>query len=807
MDLTNAIKEIFKGNAVLFCGAGFSRGAINRKGNEVCGVEELLDKMSKEIGEENDGDLEYISGEFLKKKGEISLIELLEEIFTIKEVKDYHRDIINLPWKRIYTTNYDNVIEIASNNSKKTITLKDIPNFIKNLEEIVIHLNGSINNLNKKTLDSEFKLTEISYLNMEFRNNSWYEIFYNDLDTCKAVFFIGYSFNYDLDIKRIVTSNDISNKIFFINGEKLRTKDKNRLNNYGQIIEKNTEMFSREILQQKKEFDILPTKNDSLSVLKKYKISDKNYLELKIDHIFKLLIGGDFLKEVYFSNLKIGKYLFKRDKINQILMDINERKKKIIILHSDLGNGKTIYLEILKKKLIDYGDVYTLTASRENSFQDLEKICQNNQKTFLIIENYNTKINILENLEKLNSENIILILTARSYIHDLTFEKIKNLNYYSLDIISEYNLNSLSPKEVKGIINYLNKYNLWGEYSNETFTFKKDFIENKCAKNLSSLLLKLFNSSKIRGEIEKIVQNLSKNSEVEELFILILINNIIGGELKKSDFISYLDLQGRFDIYIRDDNLKQILLNKENKIQIKSSILGKYILDTYIDNNKILNLLIKIMKKLDNYSTPISNNLKFLLISFSNFQLIIKDESEENIVRYYEEIRSLKFCKENTFFWIQYANARISIKDFEFAELCLKNAYAYRKRESTPHYDTCYARFLLEKQILTHNEKIAYTIFKEAHYKLLNTKNEVGKWHFPFKQTQLYYEYYKHFYENFTENEKSLFLNNIIEMLDKINKYKKNRKESYDDINSKVFRAEKSLKKILSENKVSYNNS
>lgn len=804
MEFREAIEEILTGNALLFCGAGFSYGATSQTNEEIFGVSKLINELCSDLKyEEIDEDLEYVSDEYIKKFGEAKLIELLKKNFFVKEVKDYHKIIVNLPWRRIYTTNYDNVIEKASERYKESITIKDAPKEYSKLSELIIHLNGRIGKLNSETLKTEFKLTGRSYLSEEFIKSAWYEIFKNDIASCRSIFFIGFSLKYDLDLKRAFTSNEIKNKIFFINGDKLHQKDINILNNFGNIIKNDAERFSEQILEIKKEYRIPKFNKKSLYCFKEYERKEESHGGLDSKKIFDLLTLGDFELSLFIQNNVNGNYLFERSIKKNIMKDIAD-KIKIIIVHSDLGNGKTMFLETLKYQLSFSGEVYELVTSDDDFYGDFEKIIESmEKKKYVIVENYNLYLEVLEKISVLNVENVTFILSARSFINDLTNEKLQKLAFYDSKKVTEYNLNSLDSKEITSIIKYLDTYNLWGRDSLKTEKEKRRMIEKECSNNISSILLKVFKSTDVSRKIEALIKGLDKN--IETFLLIILINNILNLELNKNDIISYLELQGQFDKYMREEKIKQLLVNEERTIKIKSSILGKFILNSFITNEKIVDALTLLMKKTDKLATKRAKNLRFTLISFSNFQLLINKDSEKAIVNYYESIQNLNSCKTNAFFWIQYANVRISLKEFELAEFCLETAKAYTKADSTPHYDTCYARFLLENAIYKNKKENSYEIFKEAHLLLLDTKNEENKWHFPFKQTQLYKQYYDKFYNSFTENEKALFSYSILEMLKKIDQYKEKRIRTKNEIYKNVKVAEKQLKKILKDNGIQYN--
>lgn len=117
MDIKEVTQTIYSGRAVLFVGAGFSRGAIGFNG-ELPVAEGLKNMIYDLMKKPNDSQkkLSVVADYFLKEyckhnpKALEDFIELMKDTFTVKDVKDYHTTIASLPWRRIYTTNYDDVI-------------------------------------------------------------------------------------------------------------------------------------------------------------------------------------------------------------------------------------------------------------------------------------------------------------------------------------------------------------------------------------------------------------------------------------------------------------------------------------------------------------------------------------------------------------------------------------------------------------------------------------------------------------------------------------------------------------------------
>ena len=75
MDYNRALEHVIDGNAVLFCGAGFSLQAKNLRGTSLKSGAALAGHLAKLIGSPLDSFLEDAAEEFAKKFGDDKLIE------------------------------------------------------------------------------------------------------------------------------------------------------------------------------------------------------------------------------------------------------------------------------------------------------------------------------------------------------------------------------------------------------------------------------------------------------------------------------------------------------------------------------------------------------------------------------------------------------------------------------------------------------------------------------------------------------------------------------------------------------------
>lgn len=114
MEFDEGLKLAVAGRALLFVGAGFSRGAVNLSGNDFALGTDLGTELSKEAGLPPGLALDDAAELYVDKFGEDKLISILMTAFSAKGVAGYQEQVASIPWRRVYTTNYDDVFETAA---------------------------------------------------------------------------------------------------------------------------------------------------------------------------------------------------------------------------------------------------------------------------------------------------------------------------------------------------------------------------------------------------------------------------------------------------------------------------------------------------------------------------------------------------------------------------------------------------------------------------------------------------------------------------------------------------------------------
>jgi hypothetical protein len=114
MEVDRALEHVLDGDAILFVGAGFSLGATNLRGEPFKDAKQLAASLGQRAGLGPDFPLDLVTEQFIAMFGEDELIAELQKEYTAQTVAPYHLIYADLQWRRLYTTNYDNILETAA---------------------------------------------------------------------------------------------------------------------------------------------------------------------------------------------------------------------------------------------------------------------------------------------------------------------------------------------------------------------------------------------------------------------------------------------------------------------------------------------------------------------------------------------------------------------------------------------------------------------------------------------------------------------------------------------------------------------
>lgn len=148
--------------------------------------------------------------------------------------------------------------------------------------------------------------------------------------------------------------------------------------------------------------------------------------------------------------------------------------------------------------------------------------------------------------------------------------------------------------------------------------------------------------------------------------------------------LSLLNIDYIYLSYKNSSLLNELFNINKDTVEITSSIIAKSLLYSIIPASELVQILQKVVMasdKLYSHDQKYQELLKAIL-SHTNFEPLIKNNSANlsSVTKFYDSIRNCNFCKENPFYWEQFASICIEAQDYTTAKQCIKSAYSCAKK-------------------------------------------------------------------------------------------------------------------------------
>lgn len=779
MNYQEAIRAALNGHCLLFLGAGYSLGAETISGQNILSSKELAHELCKKVYVEITDDLKDASDDYIEMMDDIDkVIKELNSFFKVNKVESFHEIIASVPWRYVYTTNYDNVYELASANIGKNYKYITISTDIKNIPNnmnIIIHLNGMIEFLDRETLTTEFKLTNTNYTTTDFLNSDWYEKFIRDINMAEAIFFLGYSM-YDVDIKKIFNAHPhLKSKIFFILGGVHNTRETRKIEKFGLLVsDKTTEDFSHDIKKEMSSF-VPKYKNQLLTsfIETTFNSYSTKSFDITSDDVFNLFILGEFDKNKIYHDITTntpGKYYIKRKEL-QILNNIfDSGSEKDILIQSDFGNGKSLMVEGIKAICVQKNiNCYELIEESEETPKEVASILQQTDKQVIIIDNYPRYKKTLRHIADERPNNTFIVLTERTVVNTTNKERL-------LKILGKYpytlTLDKIDDESISNLIHIFEENAFWRELSGKSERQKREKLANDYRCSMANILLGALRSKDIKNRLNSIYEELNENSLYKKIVTLVCIFGIIN---IKIDLHRILDiLNTRIDNrVVFDTNLavRQLFNNNTYEIAVKSPIFARFILNEFGTSDYIVSLLLKLY----NYCCEKKHigkwfiNVLWTIDLFSNIQFILPEENRLlSSKKYFDGIRSLNNNSDNYHYWLQFAISRTVYGDFEHADNYFATSYSlFEKVKKNPTHrhamlDNHYARFLMLRANQSNIEDVNFfDSFKKSDNIIQSQMFDDNTLHYPYRIALLYNDFYKRYSSKMSQDQYEYFISRV----------------------------------------------
>lgn len=691
MNIEDALKQISQGNCVLFVGSGFSLEALNIIDSKVPGSRSLISHfldIASITTDRDDYDLETSSQEAFGTDHLSKAFEYLGKVLRCKEASSSQKNIINNPWRRIYTTNYDDVIETGAKQAGRPYNSVTVSDPIDRHGDImqVVHIHGSIANLTKATFRSDFYLTDEQGLDIRFSKSHWNTMFMDDLVFSSAVFYVGFS-NSDFHIRKLISNvTHTKGKTFFIVGESFSKPNRLRIERHGAILPIGVDGFASKIAETDPALVLDHPKRPDCLIERRYENVNASISPTREQVLQEFLIGS--ISPSNFTALvspdsSSGMYI---DRVSERLFQYIESPRRVLIVHSDIGNGKSVIINHYCAKIQAKYDKIFYFNGRSYNVEDVRAFLSSFDRCAVIIENISLSLSFAK-LVLDASKNHVIIASDRTKRLEIFYGDIKE----ALGIVSRVDVDILSPSEIKRFVDFLDANILWGDAAGlESKERKIEFVRKKCASEVRGILFALFEGGAVRTRIEEIFNEFdSLDQDYRDLIILVCLLNFAYTRNDFSGFVySYedlLDLRIDFDAFsqsIRSKNISEFLNSEKGYFYFKSSTFAKYYLNKRVDIDYVFALVLRVLENLEKTyiygDRHLYRDFSKALMQFNLYREIYSRNDARDgrltisretffhaVYGFYDKCRHLKITHQDPLFVIQMSMAELDRENFE----------------------------------------------------------------------------------------------------------------------------------------------
>lgn len=527
MTLDDALDRSLGRTSVLFVGAGFSRTATNLRQLRMKTSAQLAEHLSSVLGMAEDGfDLPEAAEEFRRRLGDDALIEELRAEFTTTAVRDEHLALVRFPWRRIYTTNYDDVIEESCRRAGRQVTpvtTIDEPRQHRLTTLLSVHLNGFVHRLTRDSLGTELRLTEESYLTASLAPSPWAALLRQDVELAHSVLFVGYGVG-DLDIGRILLeSESLRHKCVFVVGASPDRKTVRRTQRFGTVVESDLSALGPSLQAGTAKLEATPPSPRAFVSLRAFS-PPQPATATPDEAVIDLLMKGDVKQSMLAAGFGGGApYCLKRAASVEAIQSVLSGKKAVFLV-GDFGNGKTLALEAAKFEAAQCG--YAVFSPIERTAELLEEAdhaLRDNPRSLFVIDDYNKWTDLLKFVVEHGSDKSALLLSSRTATHDVVVDDLLGKLSVAASDAAEFNLDKLQSSELDWFAELLDRFGLWGERSGSTHSEKIRYLRGACHSEIHAILLSVLGSPQITNRLKSIEAPLRSRPAEYELLITALV--------------------------------------------------------------------------------------------------------------------------------------------------------------------------------------------------------------------------------------------------------------------------------------------
>jgi hypothetical protein len=678
------------GGGILFCGAGFSADCLNFKPDETLGTgAQLLDLFNTELHQDPPyRNLQNAADALREKVADNGMMTLLKQRYTVSNVTSDVPDLLRYPWQAVYTTNYDNALEIAAQAAHKQaepLNNTDDPS-TATLNLPIIHLHGYVQKWDIHNFGESCVLGAESYSKLTYVKK-WLNRFRHDIDQAQIVVFVGFNAG-DFHLNQAI--NDLTGlreKAFFINRPTAQadpdvTAAQKRLG---------TPFFTGRAGLADTIKRLLATdapKAPHLASFAKYTPPDPAATVPTQAQIEDLFLYGKVepTQLARDASKDVSEYHIQRSAIRETL-DAVAGDARIVLFDGYPCDGKSLLTTDLAYRLSGARPVYQMRQAYENVLNEVADILHHTPNAALIIENcFDLPAERLASIARqFDGQNGILILTSRAVAVDASTAGLTSLQ--GLGSFRKMPLARLNKDEARVLSDLADQIAGWRDFYALDYNARLRFIESTCQASLPHFLLRLLQSDYVANRYREEFNKLSlSQTEREAIIIALYVTHL--GENAPVSFLSnamqtdYGAVIDKLNARAGNDSFRLVRRTGEI-IQTVPSIGAQNILQNLFKDTEIVDAIVALLKNLAaTYRNPFEQRMFSQMMRYSVLSDVVTDRYEIN--RFFEHNKQELQMRRMPLFWLQWHMAKCAAEELLDAEKFLEQGYseaeAYERR-------------------------------------------------------------------------------------------------------------------------------
>lgn len=808
IQLDDAVRSALDGDAILFVGAGLSflsRNASNENLPDGLALIDLLLNQPPKTGSKHP--LDRVAGHAIRTRGVDFVYDLLKRSLTVSSIDDRLAALYNLPWRRIYTTNYDDAIETALRGKRPISSVNMNDDISRSRAGAIIHLNGYIGDVVPSNIQTGLVLTDQSYAISKLQNSEWFKYFIRDLRSARSIFFVGYSLA-DLDIQRALISDEaFSRKTFFYISPKADELEISSIAEYGTIVAGGIESLFETHKRISSDYEQVRFSPAFLSLTE---ITPKPLHEDNFTNVQKLtnqLVYGQLPEnEVLHRSYVFGSqhFLVLRKQDKAVIDALKRGPWRDVVYIGELASGKSSSALNIATHLLDEGYRVFYAEKGSTLSNELRIIASKSEKIVVVFEKYASMMDEIREYLSIRNQQHRIIITERSVTHELISDFIDKTPH--LGPIFEASLDRIEPADVPAFEALVNFGGFWGDRSGASEVARQRLITNQLDSSLYRLLIEIIKSKKVQDEIKGLLTPIMGDRKALKLFVSSFIVNALGFRFTLNDWQSIFDGQWvRQVMRTYADQVRHFLSFQGDTIFPRAGLLSAHILQTIANEEIIRESLVDLYERASRNADfdPEFVSLRIALTKYGSIEPIFPSKQKaNNIFRYYDDIRIYGETRNNSDYWLQVGIAATIYDDLQRAAKAFENAYSRERSKRNPNLkkiDNYFSRFEMRMSIEQNDAAEAFSIFSRANERLKKQMFLEENRHYPYKTGRYYADIAAKHFKNWTEGQQKQFIREAKDIRERAISWKNSNREFSADVEILIRETSAMLAKFESD--------